>query len=305
MLFEFATPEAIKSVTQRALASSWDQLAAGRAFPAFTEFKPEASSHDPKQLVVWNIEGAGRLLKFRALYQGENVAEVFNSSWAGKTMEQVVPMSLRRISLDAAKECAASGCIVYAIFSTVGANGQRIDCERLLLPFGRDGKVEQILGALQLKSVQGAVRRTKVLGNFQLQADVLFSGKIASSLTNANPAPTERETPATAPGVNPVADSQLGMSNGTSALISRAGVAVGEHRRRSPRRNTLRAARISFDRESMTCTVRNISATGASIEGANLTRTPDHFVLVLEMESAARSCKVVWRSKTRMGVSFG
>src|ERR1700737_14313 len=262
MLFEFATPEAIKSVTQRALASYWDQLAAGRAFPAFTEFKPEASSHDPKQLVVWNIEGAGRLLKFRALYQGENVAEVFNSSWAGKTMEQVVPMCLRRISLDAAKECAASGCIVYAIVSTVGANGQRIDCERLLLPFGRDGKVEQILGSLQLKSVQGAVRRTKVLGNFQLQADVLFSGKIASSFTNENPPPPTRANP-------------------------------------------VRAARNSFDRESMTCPVRNISATGASIEGANLTRTPDHFVLVLEMESAARSCKVVWRSKTRIGVSFG
>ena len=281
MLFKFATPEAIKSVTQRALASYWDQLAAGRAFPTFTEFKPEASSHDPKQLVVWNIEGAGRLLKFRALYQGENVAEVFNSSWAGKTMEQVVPMSLRRITLDAAKECAASGCLIYAIFSTVDANDQRIDCERLLLPFGRDGKVEQLLGSLQLKSTQGVVRRTKVLGDFQLQADVLFSGKIASGFTKANPAPTARDTPATL----------------------RAGGGVGEHRR-IPRRNTMRAARISFDRESMTCTVRNISATGASIEGANLARTPDHFVLVMEMESAARSCKVVWRANTRIGVQF-
>jgi hypothetical protein len=299
MLFKFATPEAIKSVTQRALASYWDQLAAGRAFPAFTEFKPEASGHDPKQLVVWNIEGAGRLLKFRALYQGENVAEVFNSSWAGKTMEQVVPMSLRRITLDAAKECAASGCLIYAIFSTIDAHDQRIDCERLLLPFGRDGKVEQLLGSLQLKSSQGGVRRTKVLGAFQLQADILFSGKIASGFRSANPAPTASHTPATAPGVDPVTD----VSNGTPALTSRAGGAVGEHRRQSGR-NTMRAARISFGRESMTCTVRNISATGAAIEGANLARTPDHFVLVMEMESAARSCKVVWRNKTQIGVQF-
>src|SRR5258708_31281709 len=214
MLFKFATPEAIKSVTQRALASYWDQLAAGRAFPAFTEFKPEASRHDPKQLVVWNIEGAGRLLKFRALYQGENVAEVFNSSWAGKTMEQVVRMSLRRITLDAAKECAASGCLIYAIFSTIDAHDQRIDCERLLLPFGRDGKVEQLLGSLQLKSSQGGVRRTKVLGAFQLQADILFSGKIASGFRSANPAPTARDTPAIAPGVDPGTD----VSNGTPAL---------------------------------------------------------------------------------------
>jgi hypothetical protein len=183
MLFKFAAPEVIKSVTQRALASYWDRLAGGRAFPAFTEFEPDATGHDPKQLVVWNIEGAGRLQKFRALYQGDNVAEVFNSNWAGKTMEQVVPMSLRRITLDAAKECAASGCLIYAIFSTVDANDQRIDCERLLLPFGRDGKVEQLLGSLQLKGSQGGVRRTKVLADFQLQAEVLFSGKIASGFT--------------------------------------------------------------------------------------------------------------------------
>jgi len=289
MLFKFATPEAIKSVTQRALASYWDRLAAGRAFPAFTEFEPDATGHDPKQLVVWNIEGAGRLQKFRALYQGDNVAEVFNSNWAGKTMEQVVPMSLRRITLDAAKECAASGCLIYAIFSTVDANDQRIDCERLLLPFGRDGKVEQLLGSLQLKGSQGGVRRTKVLADFQLQAEVLFSGKIASGFTRA-------------PGVDSATDSQLDVSNDTPAFALQAGGVAGEHRSKS--RRTMRAARISFDRENMTCTVRNISATGAALEGANLAKTPDRFVLVMEMESAALPCKVVWRNKTQIGVQF-
>src|SRR5438128_12523939 len=103
MQFKFTPPEAIKSVTQRALASYWDRLAAGRAFPAFTEFEPEASRHDPKQLVVWNIEGAGRLLKFRAPYQGENLAEAFSSSWAGNTMQQAVPTSLRPTTPHAAQ----------------------------------------------------------------------------------------------------------------------------------------------------------------------------------------------------------
>src|ERR1700682_5334815 len=105
MPIEFTTLQSIKSVSQRALASYWDRLAAGRRFPAFTEFKPEHSMHDPKQLVAWNIEGEGRHLKFRALYQGENVAAVFNSAWADKTMDQVVPMSLRRLTMEAANEC--------------------------------------------------------------------------------------------------------------------------------------------------------------------------------------------------------
>jgi hypothetical protein len=181
-------------------------------------------------------------------------------------------MSLRRITIGAAKECVASGCLVYSIISTIDSNEQRVDCERLLLPFGRDGsRVEQILASLQLKSVQQAVRRKKILNNFKLQADVLFSCRIKSGFT---------------------------------ALAAPAGGAIGEKRRAS-RRNIRRAARISFGSESRTCTVSNISATGASIQGANLAGTPDTFRLVLEMESAERRCTVVWRKKAQIGVRFG
>jgi hypothetical protein len=259
MPYKLTSPRAIKWVSQRTLADYWDRLAAGRPFPEFAELKSEPGIYDPKQFVVWNVEGQGRQRKFRVLYQSENVAEVFNSSWLDKTMDEVIPMSLRRFTLGAAKECVASGCLVYTIVSTIDTNGHRVDCEGLLLPFGRNGLVEQILTSLRLKSVQGRVQRRKILGNFQIQTDVLFSGKIRSS--------------------------------------------VGKNRR-APRRNVLRAGRISFAGESMTCTVRNISATGASIEGANLDVTPDVFTMVLEMESTARLCAVVWRKKKRVGVRF-
>ena len=43
-------------------------------------------------------------------------------------------MSLRRVTLDAAKQCAGTGSAVYMILSTIGPNGQRVDCHRLLLP---------------------------------------------------------------------------------------------------------------------------------------------------------------------------
>ena len=131
--------------------------------------------------MAWNVEGSGRLRKFRALYQGESIADVFNSAWAGKTMEQVVPMSLRKVTLEAAKECANSGCIVYSIFSTIDASDTRVDCHRLLLPFGRDGtRVEQMLGSLQLTAVQS---RSRVLNHFEMQTDVQFAGRIKSGFT--------------------------------------------------------------------------------------------------------------------------
>jgi len=291
MPIKFTSLEPVRSLSQRALACHWDRLAAGRRFPAFTEFKLEPGMHDPKQLVVWNIEGEGRHLKFRALYQGENVAEVFSSAWAGKTMDQVVPMSLRGIAIEAAKECVTSGCVIYTIVSTIDGNDHRVDCERLLLPFGRDGsKVEQLLGSLQLISVPGGVRRNKILNNFQMQADLLVSARIKSGFTKTDPAST---IPAI--DVHEIASGTAGCGQAT---------ATGENRR-AARRNILRAGRISFAKESMTCTVRNISATGAAIEGANLNRAPDAFTLVLEMESAARPCTVVWRRNAQIGVRFG
>jgi PilZ domain len=295
----YASPQSVKSVSQRALVYHWDRLAAGRRFPVFTEFKLEPGMPDPKQLVVWNIEGRGPHLKFRALYQGENVAEVFSSAWAGKTMDQVVPMSLRRVTLDAAKGCVRSGCAIYTIVSTIDTHERRVDCERLLLPFGRDGsRVEQILGSLQLTSVAGGVRRKKILNNFQMQADVLLLEKIKSGFTH--PASTIATIDASGTYAEPNKPLQ---TSEQPALSDQAGAAVPENRGAS-RRNIRRAGRISFAGESKSCTVRNISATGAAIEVANLHETPDTFTLIMEMESAARPCTVVWRKETQMGVRF-
>jgi hypothetical protein len=270
MVLKFIPVSTIKSANQLALATHWDELSAGRRFPALAELKPDPAMHDPKQLVVWNVEGEGRQQKYRALYQGENLVEVFNTAWAGKTMEQVVPMSLRRLTLDAAKECATSGCLVYMIFSTIDASDRRIDCHRLLLPFGRDGsKVEQMIGSLQLTVGQA---RGKILRHFEMQADVLVSGMIKAGFTGV---PVAAATKATASA-----------------------------KRKASRRDVLRSGRISFARQSMTCTVRNISSTGAAIEGANIAGLPDFFSLVMEMESAARDCKVVWRKPKQIGVEF-
>ena len=275
MSFKFASVHAIGSSSQRALAEQWDRLAAGRPFPPFAELRPDPAIHDPKQLVVWNIEGSGRLRRFRALYQGENVADAFNTAWAGKTMQEVVPMSLRRPALDAAKECADTGCMVYMVLSTWDSQDNRIDCERLLLPFGRNGKVEQLLGSLQLTNVPNAERRKRALGHFEIHTEVIRSVRIRSGFTVPLAAATE-----------------VRQSDASSDT------------RRSPRRDVRHAARISFARKSLTCMVRNVSATGASIEAKNLAAVPDRFRMRIEMESAERQCAVVWRKPTRIGVEF-
>jgi hypothetical protein len=183
-------------------------------------------------------------------------------------------MSLRRIALDAARECAASGCPVYMVVSTWDSHDNKVDCERLLLPFGRAGKVEQLLGSLQLTNTPNSARRQRAVGHFEIHTDIIVSGRIKPGFTPRAAEPAEG---AGAPSID---------------------------NRRSARRNIRRSARISFAQGSMTCMVRDVSATGASIEAGDLTAIPDSFEMRMEMESAERRCAVVWRKKNRIGVAF-
>jgi hypothetical protein len=180
MQFSPASIQSIKSISQHALALYWNRLAGGRSFPSIAEFDPGSRLHDPKQLVIWSIEDAFGQRRFRALYQGTDVAEVFNSSWAGRTMDEVVPVPLKSMSVDGANECAASGCAIYTVFSTFDAKGHRVDCERLLLPLGEGSTVQRIVASLQLISVKGEFERKSVLSKFETLSEVVFAGRIRS-----------------------------------------------------------------------------------------------------------------------------
>ena len=75
--------------------------------------------------------------------------------------------------------------------------------------------------------------------------------------------------------------------------------------RRAPRRRVLKAGLISVGGGgTITCMVRNISKSGASVDVASPISIPDEFTLVLEMESRPRPCTVVWRKEKQIGVAF-
>jgi hypothetical protein len=127
-----------------------------------------------------------------------------------------------------------------------------------------------MLGSLQLTVVEG---RKRVLNHFSMQTDVLFAGRIKAGFTQPKPEPVD-------------------------------GAPVADDKRRAARRNVKRAAKISFAKQHVICTVRSLSSTGASIEATNIAAIPDNFSLLMEMESKARRCAVVWRKPTQIGVEF-
>ena len=80
---------------------------------------------------------------------------------------------------------------------------------------------------------------------------------------------------------------------------------VTDEVRIAPRRRVLKTGAITFAYgAAISCAVRNISATGASLEVESPVGIPSDFDLVIETDAIKRSCRVVWRKERRIGVTF-
>jgi hypothetical protein len=289
MPFQPVSMHTIRSSNQRALAAHWNMLSTDRRFPSFAAFQPQPKDHSPEQLIVWDVEDGGEAggRRFRVRRLGLRAEETLGASMIGKTMDEVVPPSLKTISLDGAHACAASGSALYAIITTV-THGHQVDCERLLLPFGEGDTVEQIVASLQLISFQGPIDRREIRSDFEMRCSVSFAGSINSDWAVRNPgviATPERPVLQAAPALAPES--------------------LAADKPKPSRRKVFKTGKIYFGKSSEVCTVREMSATGASIELADPAHVPDRFRLVLEMESASRSCAAIWRKDRQIGIRFG
>jgi len=74
--------------------------------------------------------------------------------------------------------------------------------------------------------------------------------------------------------------------------------------RKAPRHRVLKAGMISFGGAGISCTIRNLSDTGAALDVTSPIGIPDAFTLILESEQTQRPCRVVWRKEKRIGVTF-
>jgi hypothetical protein len=94
-------------------------------------------------------------------------------------------------------------------------------------------------------------------------------------------------------------------SGQSSASQPIASTAHPDDGRREARERTYKAARIGFGggRAVTGCVVRNLSASGACLGVQNPADVPERFNLAFDGEPS-RMARVIWRSSTRIGVSF-
>ena len=78
-----------------------------------------------------------------------------------------------------------------------------------------------------------------------------------------------------------------------------------DHCRIAPRKRVLKSGIIDLGAGgTITCSVKNISESGALLEAITPLFIPDRFKLIVQTEHLSRPCQVIWRKEKRMGIEF-
>lgn len=77
-----------------------------------------------------------------------------------------------------------------------------------------------------------------------------------------------------------------------------------EDKRKLRRSRVLKAGMISFGGSAISCTVRNLTKSGAMLDIVSPLGVPREFTLVIPSDDVRHECRIVWIKEKRLGVSF-
>ena len=171
MEFTSANPSVIRSVKQRDLLNAWLRaFGKGRALPMLAEYHPERIADELVDMMGYDVEGEGDDARFRITQGGARLAATYGN-------EHIAPDQRTNRYLDDAigpmryawvspfyRACLAHRRPIYSIAMVQDADGKDVSYERLLLPFGSSGKVEQIVGSFKAISIEGRFKVNNLMG---------------------------------------------------------------------------------------------------------------------------------------------
>ncbi len=171
MEFTSANPSVVRSVKQRDLLNAWLRaFGKGRTLPAVADYCPERIADELVDMMGYDVEGEGDGARFLITQEGTRLTTAYGN-------EHIDPDKRTNRYLDEAigpvrygwvrpfyHACLAHRRPIYSIAMVQDADGKDVSYERLLLPFGSAGKVEQIVGSFKAISIEGKFKVANLMG---------------------------------------------------------------------------------------------------------------------------------------------
>jgi hypothetical protein len=171
MQFTSANPSVVRSVKQRDLLNAWLRaFGKGRTLPILADYRPERIADELVDMMGYDVEGEGVDARFRITQEGARLSATYGSEHLDPDEridryldDAIGPQRYARV-VPSYRACLAHRRPTYSISMVQDADGTDVSYERLLLPFGTAGKVEQIVGSFKAISIEGGFKVSNLMG---------------------------------------------------------------------------------------------------------------------------------------------
>lgn len=164
MGFASVRQDAVRSSTQRELLRHWLQACARDEAPLWRSLDAEQLVRLGDNLTFQDVVGSGDDVRFRILFHGKRIGEMYGAKCDGKFLDEILPEPLRAPALATYRHAVETRRPVYTVGEVQDRSGQCVRYERLLLPFRLEGAViDRILASLETFGPNGAFDESELL----------------------------------------------------------------------------------------------------------------------------------------------
>ena len=171
MQFESANPSVVRSVKQRDLLNAWLRtLRSGRTLPVLADYQPDRIADEVADMMGFNVEGEGDTARFLITLEGSRLTATYGNEHidpdkrTNRYLDDAIgPERYARV-VPSYRACLARRRPTYSVSMLQDADGKDVSYERLLLPFGSAGGVEQIVGSYKAISIEGGFKINNLMG---------------------------------------------------------------------------------------------------------------------------------------------
>jgi hypothetical protein len=119
--------------------------------PRIDDYEPERLADEKLDLVRYTVDAEPQQRPPRLSIQSEGtrMAYAYGHTGKGRALDEYLGPRLAPVVMPVYHKCIARGLPVYTIAHIDDVNGRLVACERLLLPFGEDGRVTRIIASLK------------------------------------------------------------------------------------------------------------------------------------------------------------
>jgi hypothetical protein len=171
MEFESTSPSIVRSVKQRDLLNAWLRAFDKRgALPRLEDYRPDRVADELADMMGFDVIGDGDQARFLITQEGSRLTATYGNEHVDPAKrtnryldDAIGPQRYARV-LPSYLACLAHRRPTYSVTMVQDADGKDVSYERLLLPFGSAGAVEQIVGSYKAISIEGGFKIRDLMG---------------------------------------------------------------------------------------------------------------------------------------------